>query len=216
TIRGLDAIHIEPDVIMKESVGNIVNLTGTLMATGAQSFVFMHLLAAAYIAALGFTLLRGALRPYIFAGASIIGAAAILAGAYAKINIITTDTLWALTSAGSAALAVAAAGVLNRRREERPYRLSLGFYAAAAVAGVAFTFGFVFREAWLTVALSLELPALAWIEKRLDLKELRYLALAIAAAILVRLALNPYVLSYDASQTLGSQWVLYGYGIPAL
>jgi len=216
TLLGWDASEIIASVFKDQAVGNIVVLTGALMATGAQNFVFVHLLAAAYIAALGFVLLRGALRPHIFAGASILGAAVILAGAYVKINIITSDTLWALASAGSAALAVAAAGALNRRREERPYRLSLGFYAAAAVAGVAFTFAFVFREAWLTVALSLQLPALAWLEKKLDLRELRYLALAVAAAVLARLALNPYVLSYDANHALGSQWVLYGYGIPAI
>jgi uncharacterized membrane protein len=185
------------------------------MATAAQTFVLVHLLAAGFIAVLGFLLLAGALRPFIFAGASILGAAVILAGAYVRIGVITADTLWALASAGSAALAVAAAGALNRRREERPYRLSLGFYAAAAVAGIAFTFAFVFREAWLTVALSLQLPALAWLEKKLDLKELRYLALAVSAAVLIRLALNPYVLSYEANHALGSQWVLYGYGIPA-
>ena len=41
------------------------------------------------------------------------------------------------------------------------------------------------------------------------------MALVLAAAILVRLALNPYVLSYDTTHALGSHWVLYGYGIPA-
>jgi uncharacterized membrane protein len=66
------------------------------------------------------------------------------------------------------------------------------------------------------VALAVQLPALAWLEKSLDLKELRRLALVIAAAILIRLALNPYVLSYDATHALGSQWVLYGYGLPAV
>jgi uncharacterized membrane protein len=215
-LSGWDAGEIIAAVFRDQMVGNIVVPAGALMATGAQTFVLLHLLSAAFIAVLGFVLLRGAVRPHIFVGASILGTAAILAGAYIRINIITTDTLWALTSAASAAFAVAAVGALNRRREERPYRLSLGFYAAAAVAGVAFTFAFVFREAWLTVALSLQLPALAWLEKKLDLRELRYLALSVAAAVLIRLALNPYVLSYEANNMLGSQWVLYGYGIPAL
>jgi uncharacterized membrane protein len=215
TLLAWNANQIIADVLKDQAVGNIVVPTGALMATGAESFVFAHIAAAALLAGVGFVLLRGALRPFLWAGASILGAVAILASCYAKIHFLTSDTFWALTASASAALAVGAAGVLNRRREEWPYRLSLGFYAAAAVAGIAFAFAFVFREAWLTVALSLQLPALTWLEKKLDLKELRYLALAVASAVLVRLALNPYVLNYDASLDLGSQWVLYGYGIPA-
>jgi uncharacterized membrane protein len=215
TFLGWDAGEIVAAIAKSSEAGNIIASSGGLIARGAETFTFAHFLAAALIAILGFILLRGALRPFIFAGASILATAVILAGAYVRINIVTADTLWALVSAGSAALAVVAVGALNRRREERAYRLSLAFYAAASVAGVAFTCAFTFRDAWLTVALSLQLPALAWLEKRLDLTELRALALAIAAAVLIRLALNPYVLGYDATYVLGSQWVLYGYGIPA-
>ena len=42
------------------------------------------------------------------------------------------------------------------------------------------------------------------------------LVVILAAVVLIRLALNPYVLSYDANHALGSQCVLYGYGLPAL
>jgi uncharacterized membrane protein len=74
----------------------------------------------------------------------------------------------------------------------------------------------VFRNAWLTIALAVQLPALAWLEERLDLRELRLFALALATAVLLRLLLNPYVLDYDADAALGAQWIVYGYGIPAL
>ena len=180
TLLAWNANQIIAGVLKDQAVGNIVVPTGALMAIGVESFVFVHIAAAALLAGVGFVLLRGALRPFLWAGASILGAVAILASCYAKIHLLTSDTFWALTASASAALAVGAAGFLNRRRDEWPYRLSLGFYAAAAVAGIAFAFAFVFREAWLTVALSLQLPALAWLEKKLDLKELRYLALAVA------------------------------------
>jgi len=196
--------------------GNIIAPQGALFAPEARSFVLSHLFAGALIAALGFVLLRGSRRPYVWAGISLLGALLILAAAYARSRYFTTDLLWTLTATLAAAIAVSLAGALNKRREERPYRLALGFYAAAAIAGVSFAFAFVFREAWLTVALALQLPALAWLEKSLDLKELRKLALAVAAVILVRLALNPYVLTYETNNALGTQWILYGYGIPAL
>jgi uncharacterized membrane protein len=197
-------------------VGNIIAPAGALFAPEAKWFVLSHLLAGALIAALGFFLLRASQRPWVWAGISLLGALLILAAGYARSRFFTSDLLWAITATAAAGIAVSLAGALNKRREERPYRLALGFYAAAAIAGVSFAFAFVFREAWLTVALALQLPALAWLEKALDLRELRKLALAVAAVILVRLALNPYVLSYETNHALGTQWILYGYGIPAL
>ena len=211
----------DPDGILGQlqydiDAGNIIAPAGALFAPEAKSFILSHLFGGALIAALGFFLLRGSQRPHIWAGVSLLGALLILAAAYARSRFFTTDLLWAITATAAAAIAVSLAGALNKKREERPYRLALGFYAAAAIAGVSFAFAFVFREAWLTVALALQLPALAWLEKTLDLKELRKLALCVAAVILVRLALNPYVLSYEVNHALGTQWILYGYGIPAI
>lgn len=194
----------------------IVAPVGALFAPEAQSFVLSHLFGGALVAALGFFFMRGSQRPQVWAGASLLGALLILAAGYARSRFFTTDLLWAITATAAAAIAVTLAGTLNRKREDYASRLALGFYAAAAIAGVSFAFAFVFKEAWLTIALALQLPALAWLEKTLDLKELRKLALAVAAVILVRLALNPYVLSYETNHALGTQWILYGYGIPAL
>lgn len=196
--------------------GNIIAPAGALFAPEAKSFVLSHLFAGALISGLGFFLLRASQRPHVWAGISLLGALLILAAAYARSRFFTADLLWAITATVAAGIAVSLVGALNKRRDEQPYRLALGFYAAAAIAGVSFAFAFVFREAWLTVALALQLPALAWLDKSLDLKELRKLALAVAAVILVRLALNPYVLSYETNHALGTQWILYGYGIPAL
>lgn len=211
----------DPDGILGQLIydldaGNIIAIEGSLFAPEAKSFVLAHLFSGALIAALGFFFLRGSERPQVWVGISLLGALFILAAGYARSRFFTTDLLWAITATAAAGLAVTLAGTLNRRREERPYRLALGFYAAAAIAGVSFAFAFVFREAWLTVALAFQLPALAWLEKTLDLRELRKLALCVAAVILVRLALNPYVLSYETNHALGTQWILYGYGLPAL
>jgi uncharacterized membrane protein len=211
----------DPDGILGQllydiDAGNIIAPAGALFAPEAKGFVLSHLFAGALIAALGFFFLRGSLRPQIWAGVSLLGALLILAAGYARSRFFTNDLLWAITATAAAGLAVSLAGTLNKRRDERPYRLALGFYAAAAIAGVSFAFAFVFHEAWLTVALALQLPALAWLERNLDLRELRKLALCVAAVILVRLALNPYVLSYETNHALGTQWILYGYGIPAV
>ena len=88
------------------SAGNIVAPAGALMATEAQTFVLVHLagrrLHRRHSAS---SCCAARCRPFIWAGVSILGAAVILAGAYAKISVITTDTLWAMVAAASAALA---------------------------------------------------------------------------------------------------------------
>ena len=68
---------------------------------------------------------------------------------------------------------------------------------------------------WPTVALALHLPAIGWVETRTRVAALRWVALGIAAAVLVRLVANPYALDYPLGPTPIFNWLLYGYGVPA-
>jgi len=77
------------------------------------------------------------------------------------------------------------------------------------------------HTAWLTVALSLELPALAWIQRHgraahVDMPGLRVLAAIIAAILTIRLLLNPSVAEYGGDMPILLNWLAYGYGVPAL
>ena len=90
---------------------------------------------------------------------------------------------------------------------------SPGWWVYAAIGlGATMTL----REAWLTVALSLELPALAWIAGRLKLQVLRPVAVVMAIVVLLRLVANPYVADYPIGSVPMLNWILYGYGIPAV
>ena len=60
------------------------------------------------------------------------------------------------------------------------------------------------------MALAVELPALAWIERRLKLRALRTIAAVLAAIVLVRLVFNPFVLDYPSGETALFNWILYG------
>lgn len=186
-----------------------------LIAPAARGYLIMTAGFAALAAGLGYRLLIGARRPYGWAGASTLTAALLLAVAYGRLREVSDDFLWAAIASVAAALGLAAASFLERHRDDPGLRLALGIYAAATAAGIAFAFAFLLRDAWLTVALSLMLPALAWIGRRLELPEMRLIALAIATAVLVRLMLNPFLLDYHDEAFLGRHWVLYGYGAPA-
>src|ERR1700694_1729371 len=101
-----------------------------------------------------------------------------------------------------AGLELAAAGRAAKRRDGAvENEIVLAAYAVGVLGCTILAAVFALEDAWLTVALALHLPALAWIEGRLGLPILRHLALGVAAAVLVRLALNPEVLRYRLSDT---------------
>ena len=163
----------------------------------------------------GFVAGRGALRPQVFAAASVLTAAALLAAGYVPVRDVTPDRLWAGIAAGLAVMALAATTSWNGRRASHADRLTLGIYAVATVAAIVGVLAFTLHDAWLTVGLALVIPALAWIGGRLELPEFRFVALVFATVLTVRLVFNPAVLDYSHAAFLGRHWVLYGYGVPA-
>ncbi len=71
------------------------------------------------------------------------------------------------------------------------------------------------REAWLTVALAAQLPAIAWVDRRLKLRPLQLAAAVLAGVIIVRLTfIQPVLIDAPVDYPLVN-WILYGYGLPA-
>ncbi len=137
-----------------------------------------------------------------------------LAVCYARVAEFEPQAGWA---AFAMLLAVALTGTAAAalREGQLPSRERAGVHAAGAVAALAVGFAMLLREQWLTLAVSLVLPALAWVASRVEVPGLRRVALAVAGIVLVRLLLNGYVLDY----AFGSWPVLNGlipaYAVPA-
>ena len=125
---------------------------------------------------------------------------------------------WAVQSVAGAVLFAFLAVPAFRRRTERPR--GDGALAALAVAATAFVSLAVplqFERQWLTVAWALEIPALVWIAWRLSVPFLDRMAWALAGFVAVRLLFNPAVLfDYPIGTSTPFNWLLFGYGIPAL
>ncbi|MBB6254833.1 DUF2339 domain-containing protein [Nitrospirillum iridis] len=127
------------------------------------------------------------------------------------------DGAWvavATALAGGAATAAAWAGAEAR---QRPVPTAF-VIAALALAGLALAT--LLRQAWLTAALALLVPALASLETRVKAgplgDALRRGALVVALAVAIRLTLNPWVLTYPLNGASPLNWLLWGYGLPAL
>ena len=151
----------------------------------------------------------------VWAGMSALAPLLFFAIAYWRVGRLETDVSWAGVAAGLAALFTLAALAFGRRRAQREDDLALALYAAAATAALGLAFACLLREAWLTVALSVQTLALAWIWSRVGVRELRAIAACVTAVVIVRLVANPMILDYEGGVLGLFGWVVYGYGIPA-
>ncbi len=163
-----------------------------------------------------FVLLPRVARPGRWAAPSAAVPLVVLVIAYWRLQKFELDIAWSLASLALAGLNLgAAASVAQRRDGAIENEIALASYAVAVLGGTIFAATLALGEAWLTVALALHLPAMGWIERRIRLPALRWLALGVAATVLIRLIINPYVLSYPIGNTPIFNWLLYGYGVPA-
>lgn len=185
-------------------------LDDDLMPYATTAVLFGLLFAAA-----GFAGLWQAKRPAVWAGVSGAVPIGLLVLSYFRIEDLVPAVNWSILALMLAGIAVLAARALAARRDDAGLLPALGIYAAAAVAALSFAAAMVFDRALLTVALSLQLPALAWIAQRTGVGLLRWIAAVLAGVVLVRLALNWNVLDYPLGRSIAANWVLYGYGIPA-
>ncbi|MFQ5973713.1 MAG: DUF2339 domain-containing protein, partial [Alphaproteobacteria bacterium] len=188
--------------------------TGPIVPPELEPFIIAAALFAILFAAGGFAALRGARRPALWASLSAATPLAILAVAYWRVEAFDLDLGWAAVAMAVGFVYLAAAERVSRGRGGPGMDGALGAYAAGVVAALSLALVMSLEQAWLTVALSLQLPALAWIDGRLRLGALGRVALVLAALVLVRLTLNPFVLDYALGPGLG--WVAYGYGLPAI
>jgi uncharacterized membrane protein len=164
----------------------------------------------------GFAALGRVPQPSRWATLSAAAPPILLAVSYWRVAAFGLDLDWTVVALALAALELAAARWAPQRRDgHHENELVLAAYAVGVLGCTILAAVFILENAWLTVALALHLPALAWVEGRLRLPVLRHVALGIGAAVLVRLTLNPEVLRYALSDTLIFNWLLYGYGIPA-
>jgi uncharacterized membrane protein len=146
---------------------------------------------------------------------SVVAPLAVLIIAYGYTAGSTLHPPWAAAALGLAGALLAATSTLHRRLDHAPgLALPVALYAAGVIAAITLAMVMMLHDFWLTVAISVQLPALAWIERRVQVPEMRRIALVLAVAVLVRLLLNPGITGYDIGSTPIVNGLLYGYGLP--
>lgn len=188
-------------------------LLATWNADGSeQSLLLTAALVSGFFAACGLALER---RPDTqLAWASLTASIPVLtlAVCYARVTEFQPRFDWA---AFAILLTAGLIGTTTRALRDNA-RQRAGIHAAGAVAALALGCGMFLRDEWLTIAVSLFLPALAWIAAEAELPALRRVALAVATIVLVRLLLNWYVLDYGFGQWPIVNDLLIAYGVPGI
>lgn len=171
---------------------------------------------AALFGLAGFLALRRVKRPWVWAAVSAAAPVALLAVGFWRIQSFAIDLQWAVAGVGMAALLLRAAVQVARSRDRPGMPGALAAYAMGVVAALSLAMAMSLEQAWLTVALSLQVPALAAIHDRLPLTGLRRTAWIVAGVVMSRLVLNYQVFDYSPGLLPGLGWTIYGYGLPCV
>jgi len=98
----------------------------------------------------------------------------------------------AVLLAGAFALATEA---LSKRSERTTGEGPVAIFATAAIASLALALSLALEKGWLTIALALMVPGIAWIAEKRPWPALRWLAAAVAIAVIGRIVWDPRIVA---------------------
>jgi uncharacterized membrane protein len=186
-------------------------------------------LPAYVLAALGFLALPFVLRADRWRGRAVLWASAALAFPAFFLPIHQTVVrVWGKGWIGAVPVAMAAATVVALIGVSRRFPPSsdasralarlryLALFATVALGFLAVAIPLQLDRQWITVGWALLAAAICWLFGRLPHPALKYVALALFAAVGVRLLANGEVFTYQERGLPILNWLLYTYGVPAL
>ncbi len=161
---------------------------------------------------------REARTVLVLAATSVVMPLAILAIVYGKVEGFVISPRFAALAMMLAASFGAATEAAHRLRSGRRPGLAgaSAIYAIGALAALAFALTLLLERAWLTLALAALVAGIAWVYTFRPLPQLRWLAALAGIGVLVRVLWDPRINGADVGQTIVFNWLLPGYGLPAL
>jgi uncharacterized membrane protein len=185
--------------------------------------VTLHLIAAALFAvgfgAAGF-LAQGrasnAAIPVVWSASATFTPLALLVALYARIAHLDQSIPFAILAVLLAAAFGSATEILGRRDHRPGLSISIALFATATLGALALALTFALEKGWLTIALSLTSLGAAWVSLKRPIPFLRMLAAGLAGIVVLRIGYEPRIAGDDVGTTPIFNWLLWGYGVPAL
>ncbi len=153
--------------------------------------------------------------PLLWSAAAVFTPLAMLAALYYRIAGFEPSIPFAGAALLLAALFAFATEALGKLVPRPGLAGAEAIFATGAVAALALALTMALERGWLTVALALMVPGIAWVQEKRPLPALRWLTAIIGALVVARLAWDPRVMGVNVGTTPVFNWLLYGYGIPA-
>jgi uncharacterized membrane protein len=183
----------------------------------------MHLMLGSFYAALfglaGFLAQGRSTQPQIsitWAAVAVLTPLTLLIALYYRLTHFEPSYLFAGIALALAALFGFATEALMRRPPRPGLAAASAIFAIGSVASLALTLTFALEKGWLTIGLALMAPGIVWVSEQRPLPFLRRITGIIIAIVLARIAWNPRIVVGDLGTTPIFNWLLYGYGVPAL
>jgi uncharacterized membrane protein len=188
-----------------------------------DSSVALHLITAAIFAvgfgAAGF-LAQGrsisAIIPVLWSATGVFTPLALLIALYARIAHLDRSIPFAILAVILAAAYGAATEALTKRDNRPGLPISIALFATGALGALALALTFALEKGWLTIALALMSMGSAWISMQRPIPFLRWLAAILAGIVVLRIGYEPRIVGDAVGTTPIFNWLLWGYGIPAL
>ena len=181
-----------------------------------------HLMLAASWAALfgiGGFLAQGrssrALVPMLWSAAAVFAPLAMLIALYYRIAQLDRSLPFAALALLVASIFGLATETLVRREPRPGLMAASAMFATGTLGALALALTFALEKGWLTIALALMVPGIAWVAEQRPLPWLRWLAAIMVAVVAARVAYQPTIAGADLGTTPILNWLLYGYGVPA-
>jgi uncharacterized membrane protein len=192
-------------------------------ANATDGSVSLHLMSAAIFAvgfgAAGF-LAQGrsisAIVPVLWSACAVFTPLALLIALYARIAHLDRSIPFAILAVVLAAAFGAATESLSKRDHRPGLPISTALFATGTLAAIALALTFALEKGWLTIALSLMSLGTAWISMQRPIPFLRWLAAILAGIVVARIGYEPRIVGDAVGSTPIFNWLLWGYGIPAL
>jgi uncharacterized membrane protein len=141
---------------------------------------------------------------------------ALLIALYARIAHLDRSIPFAILAVMLAAACGATTETLTRRDSRPGLSISIALFATGALGALALALTFALEKGWLTIALALMSMGTAWILMQRPIPFLRWLAAILAGIVVLRIGYEPRIVGDAVGTTPIFNWLLWGYGIPAL
>lgn len=212
------AVRANPDMLVLP--GGALPGIGPNATDGSVS---LHLTAAA-IFAVGFGVagflaqgrFASAVIPVVWSASAVFTPLALLVALYARIAHLDRSIPFAILAVVLAAAYAAATEILSRREHRPGLPISIALFATGALSALALALTFALDKGMLSIAIALMSLGTAWISMQRPIPFLRSLAAILAAIVVMRTAYEPRIAGEAVGTTPIFNWLLWGYGVPAL